>query len=472
MSPQDKRPARRSDDPDSTAELPVLADPNLADPDTWVGPPPMRGTLVDEVLQAHETEIQLLRRELAHSARERAAYERQYHEAISDREEMRQDLAGADARANELARQLNDVERTVEERDVRIGELQLDLDDAATAPAVAAADTAAIGTAAAARAAREEDAELHALRAELQQLRWRVAAQSEALQSREARRQVNESQWRELEAEVGERDARIRTLERELAALRGSAAQQPVAVPVAAPVATANRIVPLEAQPWPPPAAGGEPAGTVRGGPADVGPDPASPAQMAPGKDGAGPGAAVQRGADQAGLDAGDPAAAGQPDPGAGRAAGGDGQLPAGVARSDAAPAGDTGAFAATGDFASTGEYDSGHRGGEVATAAPVRMLVRTDGDAGIVHVLGRRTTIGRTPDNDLRINAEWISRHHAVVLQTTDGTVVEDLNSTNGVLVNGMRVARRQLEPGDLVTFGKSGFRYLVKARDGEPAR
>ncbi len=216
MSPHDKRPARRSDDPDSTAELPVLADPGLADPDSWVAPPSARGSLLEEVLRAHETEIQLLRRELAHAARERAAYESQYHQAIADREEMRQQLDAAEARADDMARQLNDTERSVEERDVRIGELQLDLDDAAGAPAAAAAAAAAASTAAGAGTAalavatatgpvaREDDAELRALRAEIEQLRWRAAAQSEALQGREVRRQLHEAQWRELEADIYE----------------------------------------------------------------------------------------------------------------------------------------------------------------------------------------------------------------------------------------------------------------------------
>jgi hypothetical protein len=216
--------------------------------------------------------------------------------------------------------------------------------------------------------------------------------------------------------------------------------------------------VPLEAEPWPPAATGGAA--------------------------GAHEDAAGQTVADQVGVEAGDPSA-GLPDDGVATVVRDDGP-PAAAARGDAdgttpgtarssapaTPASDTGAFAATGDFASTGDFDARQRGGRAAADAPVRMLVRTDGDAGIVHVLGRRTTVGRTPDNDLRINAEWISRHHAVVLQTSAGTVVEDLNSTNGVMVNGLRVARRQLEPGDLVTFGKSGFRYLVKARDGEPGR
>jgi predicted nucleic acid-binding Zn-ribbon protein len=93
-----------------------------------------------------------------------------------------------------------------------------------------------------------------------------------------------------------------------------------------------------------------------------------------------------------------------------------------------------------------------------------MRLLVRSEGDTGIVHLLRRTTTIGRTPDNDVCIDAEFISRHHAVVLVAASGTVLEDLNSTNGVYVNGVRVSRQQLAEGDLVTIGKTGFRYILK--------
>ena len=69
------------------------------------------------------------------------------------------------------------------------------------------------------------------------------------------------------------------------------------------------------------------------------------------------------------------------------------------------------------------------------------RLLVRSQDGHEVVHVLGRKTTIGRTPDNDLQIDASFVSRHHAVLLITGQQTVIEDLNSTNGVLVNGQRV-------------------------------
>jgi pSer/pThr/pTyr-binding forkhead associated (FHA) protein len=96
--------------------------------------------------------------------------------------------------------------------------------------------------------------------------------------------------------------------------------------------------------------------------------------------------------------------------------------------------------------------------------AEPTRMLVRTQGETGIVQLLGRRTTIGRTPDNDIRIDAEFISRHHAVVLLYGTKTVIEDLNSTNGTFVNAERINRRSLKEGDIVTLGKSEFRFVIR--------
>jgi chromosome segregation ATPase len=100
------------------------------------------------------------------------------------------------------------------------------------------------------------------------------------------------------------------------------------------------------------------------------------------------------------------------------------------------------------------------------------RLLVRTEGDSGIVHVLGRRTSIGRTADNDLRVDADFISRHHAVVLSTTTGTVIEDLHSTNGIFVNGVKVSRHRLVEGDLVTVGRTEFRYITKPNSERPVQ
>ena len=71
------------------------------------------------------------------------------------------------------------------------------------------------------------------------------------------------------------------------------------------------------------------------------------------------------------------------------------------------------------------------------------------------------RLTIGRSGDNDIQLNAPFISRKHAVV--TTDGetTRVIDWGSMNGVYVNSSRVTEHFLKNGDIVTIGNAHFRY-----------
>jgi hypothetical protein len=98
------------------------------------------------------------------------------------------------------------------------------------------------------------------------------------------------------------------------------------------------------------------------------------------------------------------------------------------------------------------------------APEGATRLLVRASGESEVVHVLGRRTTVGRTPDNDLQIDASFISRHHAVILAGPIQTIIEDLNSTNGVRVNGRRVTRQPLKDGDVVLIGKTRFRFAVR--------
>ena len=109
--------------------------------------------------------------------------------------------------------------------------------------------------------------------------------------------------------------------------------------------------------------------------------------------------------------------------------------------------------------------------GHEPAPDGATRLMIRTDGDTEVVHVLGRRTTVGRTPDNDLQIDAKFISRHHAVILAGPAHAIIEDLNSTNGVMVNNRRVTRQPLKDGDTVMIGKTQFRFVVRpARPAVP--
>ncbi len=102
--------------------------------------------------------------------------------------------------------------------------------------------------------------------------------------------------------------------------------------------------------------------------------------------------------------------------------------------------------------------------GGDPALETATSLLVRAQGDGEEVHVLGRRTSIGRTPDNDIQIDTRFVSRHHAMILVGPLQTVIEDLHSTNGVIVNGRRITRQGLMDGDTVVLGNSQFRFVVR--------
>jgi hypothetical protein len=296
--------------------------------------------------------------------------------------------------------------------------------------------------------------------AELAELRRRVVAQAEALQGREARRQLVDALLREREATIEERDAEIARLTGALESLqlRGRKLAAPPAY-----VREAEQRTPAAAAPVRTAAAAVAEARSAALAHELHGLQPRSlaapldwPGAVPESATGAPP-ASGDLHAELAALRAVNE------------------QLRADLADQEARitnvlASPDTGAFVATADLATTvtGLAGAAADGGSPARAdSQLCMLVRTEGDTGIVHVLGRRTTIGRTPDNDLCIDSEAVSRHHAVALQTAGGTVIEDLNSTNGIYVNGHRSSRRQLAEGDVVTIGKASFRYLVKPAD-----
>jgi len=72
---------------------------------------------------------------------------------------------------------------------------------------------------------------------------------------------------------------------------------------------------------------------------------------------------------------------------------------------------------------------------------------------------------IGRNPKCDIHVNDEEVSRKHARVEVTPSGIVIHDLGSTNGTLVNGMKIKKHTLQDGDRVQIGSFTilkFNYL----------
>ncbi len=91
------------------------------------------------------------------------------------------------------------------------------------------------------------------------------------------------------------------------------------------------------------------------------------------------------------------------------------------------------------------------------------RLLVATDGrTVQEISLRPGRVIIGRTPDNDVQIDSRFISRHHCQVTTTAHSSVVEDLNSTNGIYVKSNRVRRHYLNDGDVVLIGKHELLYV----------
>ncbi len=64
--------------------------------------------------------------------------------------------------------------------------------------------------------------------------------------------------------------------------------------------------------------------------------------------------------------------------------------------------------------------------------------------------------TLGRKPDNDIVLDNAAVSGHHAKIYESGGAWFIEDLNSTNGTFVNGKKVLKSGLKPGDIVTMIK----------------
>ena len=105
-----------------------------------------------------------------------------------------------------------------------------------------------------------------------------------------------------------------------------------------------------------------------------------------------------------------------------------------------------------------------GERSAEEPSGVPVaRLLVVSEGKTITERGLySGRMIIGRASDADLRVDSRVISRHHCQIITNDRLCVIEDLNSTNGVLVKDKRVRRHNLNDGDVVSLGSHQLMYI----------
>lgn len=70
--------------------------------------------------------------------------------------------------------------------------------------------------------------------------------------------------------------------------------------------------------------------------------------------------------------------------------------------------------------------------------------------------------TVGRDPGNDIVIDDPRLSRQHARILTVGNDQIAEDLQSSNGTLINGRPLTRQILQHSDVLEFGGHHLRYM----------
>jgi predicted component of type VI protein secretion system len=97
-----------------------------------------------------------------------------------------------------------------------------------------------------------------------------------------------------------------------------------------------------------------------------------------------------------------------------------------------------------------------------------VRLIVRTGANKGREIVLPEgETLVGRRKGCNVRLGDARVSRQHCKIAFDGKTAVIEDLDSANGTLVNGERIKRAALKPGDLLQIG--GMMFSVAAGGAE---
>lgn len=96
------------------------------------------------------------------------------------------------------------------------------------------------------------------------------------------------------------------------------------------------------------------------------------------------------------------------------------------------------------------------------------KLVLRFNGTTIQEYELNKETmTIGRKPDNDIHIDNMAVSGHHAKILTILNDSFLEDLGSTNGTFINGNKIAKHALQPGEVIVIGKYELKYVNEAAD-----
>ena len=90
------------------------------------------------------------------------------------------------------------------------------------------------------------------------------------------------------------------------------------------------------------------------------------------------------------------------------------------------------------------------------------RLTITNSCFAGLeIPLKKRKTVLGKNLDCDICLDDSLVSDEHAIILRTDDGFLIEDLNSRNGLALNGKEVHQQKLRAGDVIEIGNFRIRF-----------
>lgn len=106
------------------------------------------------------------------------------------------------------------------------------------------------------------------------------------------------------------------------------------------------------------------------------------------------------------------------------------------------------------------------------AERSPARLILQTPDGQEAVYALdqGRTVTLGRDAGNTIVLPSQFVSKRHAQVSWTPRGVRIEDQDSANGIVVNGLTVHAAQLSSGDVIQIGDQRIVFEMDGQASAP--
>lgn len=106
---------------------------------------------------------------------------------------------------------------------------------------------------------------------------------------------------------------------------------------------------------------------------------------------------------------------------------------------------------------------DSSNSLGRAQTREPALIMLEGDIPGQVFRLRPGRQVIGRRPECEIRLRERAVSGTHAELIRVLDAVSVNDLASTNGTVVNGLRIRNAvALTAGSLIKVGTCVFKYV----------